>query len=320
MRIKITSMLAAGLLSLPLVALAADTTPKMGSTKDTVRSQFGAPVKQIPGVGTPSISRWEYQDFTVYFENDRTLHAVRHATALAQPPAAQPVDTLPPIEEISNESDAAHAPVTPAADTTAEQPAAETESAFRFDPVSGRIIEVSADGKAIQSPAAQPLPAAPVEAEAPAPAAEPDAAAEPEVTSEEDLSKEKAAAAAAAAAASEAAAKAPAAPAPATPAPAPAAEPGQPQFRFDPVSGRIVVDDPDAKAAAAPEQAKEVAPTQVEPAPEVEAAPSEAPEQAPAPERESTADAQPKPQPEPEPKAEKKEEESSGGFSVDWGA
>jgi hypothetical protein len=330
-------MLAAGLLSLPLVALAADATPKMGSTKDTVRSQFGSPVKQIPGVGTPSISRWEYQDFTVYFEDDRALHSVRHATALAQPPAATPVETLPPIEEISNEADAAPSDAAasePATDTTTEQPAAEAESAFRFDPVSGRIIEVGADGKAIQSPTAQPVPAAPVEAEAPAPAPadEPEAQAEPETT-KEDLDKEKAAAAAAAAAvANEAAAaakapKAPAAPTPAVPtapaAPAaPAAEPGQPQFRFDPVSGRIVVDDPAAKAATVPEQPKEIAPAKAaEPAPEAKAAPSEAPKQAEAaPESKAEVKAEPEAKPKPKPKSKTEKKEESGGFSVDWGA
>ena len=324
MRIKITSILAAGLLSLPLIALAADAMPKMGSSKDTVRSQFGAPMKQIPGVGTPSISRWEYQEFTVYFEDGRALHSVRHATALAQPPAnapaQQPIDTLPPIEEINDEVGSAPAPATPAAATPAEQPTGETESTFRFDPVSGRIIEVGADGKALPSPTAQPAAqTAPLEAEAPAEALEADTKA-----ASEDLNKEKAAAAAAAAAAaSEAkpAVKAPAAPtapAPTAPAPAipaaPAAETGQPQFRFDPVSGRIVVDDP-AAAKTAPEQPK-AAPPKAEAAPEAKAAPSEATEQpAPAPAQ----DSKPEAQPQAEKKTEKKKAES-GGFSVDWGA
>lgn len=289
MRIKITSILAAGLLSLPLIALAADAMPKMGSSKDTVRSQFGAPMKQIPGVGTPSISRWEYQEFTVYFEDGRALHSVRHATALAQPPAAapaqSPAETLPPIEEINDETDNTPAAATPIAEAPAEQPAGETESAFRFDPVTGRITEVGADGKAIQPPTAQPAPAAPktapLETKTPAPTAE----AEPEATSE-DLNKEQAAAAASGA---KSAVETPVAPAP-IPAAATETETGQPQFRFDPVSGRIVVDDPAAKPKAAP---------------------SEAPKQpAPTPAQES--------KPEAKPKAEKKKEES-GGFSVDWG-
>lgn len=326
MRIKITSMLAAGLLSLPLVALAADATPKMGSSKDMVRSQFGAPLKQIPGVGTPAISRWKYQDFTVYFEDGRALHTVRHATALAQPPVAAPTqaeptqapaESLPAIEEIKGEAGAAPAAAsTPVAEAPTEQPAGGTESTFRFDPVSGRIIEMGADGKALQSPTAQPAPAAPkaapVEAEAPTPTAK----AAPKATSE-DLDKEKAAAAAAAAAAAsdaKSAVKAPAAPAPAAPAPAApaapapaAAETGQPQFRFDPVSGRIVVVDP-AAAKAAPEPPKAAQP-KADPAPEAKAAPSEAPAQ----------ESKPAAEAKPAPKAEK-ETEGSGGFSVDWGA
>ena len=97
MRIRITSMLAAGLFCLPLTALAADTTPRKGMSQDAVRSQFGAPEKLLPAVGNPPISRWVYKDFTVYFEGNVTLHSVLHARALAQPQADSAVTELPPI-------------------------------------------------------------------------------------------------------------------------------------------------------------------------------------------------------------------------------
>ena len=76
MRIKITSMLTIGLLSLPLAALASDVAPKTGMSKSAVRSQFGAPTKEVAPVGNPPISRWVYKDFTVYFEGNIALHSL----------------------------------------------------------------------------------------------------------------------------------------------------------------------------------------------------------------------------------------------------
>jgi hypothetical protein len=45
---------------------------------DKVKEIFGEPQKQAPAVGDPPITRWIYQDFTVYFEYDRVIHAVKH--------------------------------------------------------------------------------------------------------------------------------------------------------------------------------------------------------------------------------------------------
>jgi hypothetical protein len=50
--------------------------PTRGTTQAQVESKFGSPVSKIAAVGDPPISRWEYQDFTVYFEYDRVIHAV----------------------------------------------------------------------------------------------------------------------------------------------------------------------------------------------------------------------------------------------------
>src|SRR5690606_28085868 len=169
MRIRITSMLAAGLFCLPLTALAADTTPRKGMSQDAVRSQFGTPEKQLPAVGNPPISRWVYKDFTVYFEGNVALHSVVHARALAQPEAESAVSELPPIEEIGD-TPSADAPATDATaseSTPAEgAPAAEeapAENTFRFDPVSGRIIEIGPDGKPIAPATAQPGSQAPAQ-------------------------------------------------------------------------------------------------------------------------------------------------------------
>ena len=55
-------------------------TPRHGLSMDQVRQQFGEPAQEVPAVGEPPISRWEYTGYTVYFENDLVLHSViQHA-------------------------------------------------------------------------------------------------------------------------------------------------------------------------------------------------------------------------------------------------
>ncbi len=50
--------------------------PKRGSTMSAVQSRFGEPSTRHAAVGQPPITRWDYPQFAVYFENDRVLHAV----------------------------------------------------------------------------------------------------------------------------------------------------------------------------------------------------------------------------------------------------
>lgn len=50
--------------------------PRTGQTMDQVEDRFGAPSERVAAVGRPPISRWVYDRFTVYFEDDRVLHAV----------------------------------------------------------------------------------------------------------------------------------------------------------------------------------------------------------------------------------------------------
>ncbi|MDX2457299.1 MAG: hypothetical protein QNL87_07305 [Gammaproteobacteria bacterium] len=55
-------------------------TPRNGLNMAQVRQQFGEPAQEVPAVGEPPISRWEYSGYTVYFENDLVLHSViQHA-------------------------------------------------------------------------------------------------------------------------------------------------------------------------------------------------------------------------------------------------
>jgi hypothetical protein len=41
-----------------------------------VESRFGAPATRHATVGQPPITRWDYADFSVYFEFERVIHAV----------------------------------------------------------------------------------------------------------------------------------------------------------------------------------------------------------------------------------------------------
>src|SRR5208282_1868726 len=63
-------------------------TPSRGMTMDEVAAKFGAPVTKVPAVGTPPISRWEYQGFIVYFEAEHVIHSVVAGSA--------PADTAAP--------------------------------------------------------------------------------------------------------------------------------------------------------------------------------------------------------------------------------
>jgi outer membrane receptor for ferrienterochelin and colicin len=53
--------------------------PKTGMTKTAVKQQFGEPTKETAAVGKPPISRWEYTDFTVYFEYEHVINTVLKA-------------------------------------------------------------------------------------------------------------------------------------------------------------------------------------------------------------------------------------------------
>lgn len=67
--------------------------PKRGSAMAKVEARFGAPQKKYPAVGgggphTPPITRWQYETFSVYFENSHVVNAVlTKATELEIGPA-----------------------------------------------------------------------------------------------------------------------------------------------------------------------------------------------------------------------------------------
>jgi hypothetical protein len=52
--------------------------PARGSTKASVRAKLGDPDRVVGAVGEPPITRWVYDEFTVYFEHNRVLHSVEN--------------------------------------------------------------------------------------------------------------------------------------------------------------------------------------------------------------------------------------------------
>ena len=57
-------------------AQSASDRPKSGMTMANVEKAYGQPVERHDAVGQPPITRWDYPTFSVYFENDRVIHAV----------------------------------------------------------------------------------------------------------------------------------------------------------------------------------------------------------------------------------------------------
>ncbi|WP_039917651.1 hypothetical protein [Cellvibrio mixtus] len=52
--------------------------PTKGMSKERVKSLFGEPLEEVPAKGQPPISRWKYQEFTVYFDSNTVIHCVRN--------------------------------------------------------------------------------------------------------------------------------------------------------------------------------------------------------------------------------------------------
>lgn len=50
--------------------------PARGMSMDRVMERYGEPVERVPAVGIPPISRWVYDGYTVYFEDQHTITSV----------------------------------------------------------------------------------------------------------------------------------------------------------------------------------------------------------------------------------------------------
>lgn len=88
--VRITTIALSALLSFALAPVAiADTLsivnepngverPRSGMSMDQVKAKFGVANNELDAVGEPPITRWVYNDFTVYYEHHLVIHAVAH--------------------------------------------------------------------------------------------------------------------------------------------------------------------------------------------------------------------------------------------------
>lgn len=271
MKRTITMLLTAAVAVAPAFVLA-EQPPTRGMSKAEVKARLGSPNSKAPAVGAPPISRWRYDGYTVYFENDLTLH-----TVLDQPKPSRKATSPAPrdAEEAGGEA------VEPAKSQQPRSPGVKSGGGPRFDPTSGRFT--GGEREQPNAGQAQP-PAKPSTSEKPK-SDDPVSAKKPTTPAESDNAATTRA--------------------PAARSDAPSADGGDRQegeFRFDPVSGRIVM--PGREKAAAPAQETPL---------------SSADEQQPDPEKTPpTAGNEPEAQTATPARKEETEEKSDGGYRIDW--
>ncbi|MEO5624656.1 MAG: hypothetical protein ABIQ70_01450 [Dokdonella sp.] len=64
--------------------------PTRGMSMGQVEQRFGAPAEKLPAAGGdthlhPTINRWRYSGYTVYFERNHVIHSVVDETPAAAP-------------------------------------------------------------------------------------------------------------------------------------------------------------------------------------------------------------------------------------------
>ena len=52
--------------------------PHRGLSKLQVETRFGQPASKEGPVGSPAIYRWNYSNYSVFFENNIVIHSVAH--------------------------------------------------------------------------------------------------------------------------------------------------------------------------------------------------------------------------------------------------
>lgn len=62
--------------------------PQRGQRQGAVLERFGLPDEEHPPVGQPPISRWDYREFSVYFESGVVINSVVHHRPQTRSPAA----------------------------------------------------------------------------------------------------------------------------------------------------------------------------------------------------------------------------------------
>jgi len=68
---------------------AATQLPQRGESQRSVLERFGLADEEHRAVGNPPISRWDYREFSVYFEYDHVINSVRHHHPRTSAPAQE---------------------------------------------------------------------------------------------------------------------------------------------------------------------------------------------------------------------------------------
>ncbi|MBI2381079.1 MAG: phosphodiesterase [Gammaproteobacteria bacterium] len=70
--------------------------PELGQSMASVLARFGEPLEKHAAVGQPPISRWDYPQFSVYFEYQHVLTTVRKRLPPPPlPPVSVPDESIP---------------------------------------------------------------------------------------------------------------------------------------------------------------------------------------------------------------------------------
>ena len=125
--------------------------PARGATMTAVEAKFGAPSSKRDAVGTgrrtPPITRWDYGQFAVFFENDRVIDAI-------VPPAAGAAASTAVASQAST-----NAPEAPSASAAASAPQTATpQDSMPSDPIPATLPS-SKEPAAPEAPASTPAPA-----------------------------------------------------------------------------------------------------------------------------------------------------------------
>ncbi len=64
--------------------------PAKGQKQGQIVAQFGEPIQRSGPSGTPPITRWDYGDFSIYFESDVVIHSVLKHRRLNSPVNDEP--------------------------------------------------------------------------------------------------------------------------------------------------------------------------------------------------------------------------------------
>jgi hypothetical protein len=131
------------------------TLPGRGMNMTQVEEKFGPPLEKLPEVGDPPISRWEYSNFTVYFEYEFVINSILNSTA--GKPAPESIKAVVPAETMLSEEP-----------MSLEEPMASAEDMPPTEPMPAEIPSPFEGVEIITDPEeAMPMPAAEVEAPVP---------------------------------------------------------------------------------------------------------------------------------------------------------